>query len=453
MKQIYALLSPAGAHVPAASLRGPWAERVADSWIGEVRVGVHDTVRTLLDRQPRFSISEAEPGAALLVSPTTAGGRALLAGPGGAGIADAIGGYAGWAREQAGGTHVIHEVALSTSNRGFAANTMRNILAGPQGARYHPPLAPTPAATRALQRAVVEDGAYGVLRLGGANHEMGRIAVGPGLSRKLIKAGQDTASDGARRELSYALRHEGQHAVTPFLEGEQLQWLEEAQADLFTRAPGSAARLAQLVPAFARSTGADGWTTQPLRGYPRQVAALRGMLDLAGIDTSTAAGIESARTLLQGGAIEDAPAKLAAAVRAAHPAVHMDPETLATRLVAIDGSAAKLRALQRDLGIRSNVGTRADRDVLLASWRTPLLGTATLGSALGAATMGTGTYHRSRGGDLVPHKDAIVGAAALGAAAWMHHGGMDVRAVLPLALLGTGAVGGQVAGSVGSLSS
>jgi hypothetical protein len=66
--------------------------------------------------------------------------------------------------------------------------------------------------------------------------------------------------------------------------------------------------------------------------------------------------------------------------------------------------------------------------------------------------MGSGTWKRSRGGDLLPHKDALVGVAALGAAAWMHHGGMDVRATLPMTLLGGGAVGGQLAGTVASLS-
>lgn len=454
--RLYRLLSAVDAPELPGMLRGRWADTFRTSWIGDVKTSRSTTVRSLIEQQPRFRIEGTGALSSRAIIGETRAASELLHGRNGARLERALRGYLGVLDAQSGST-TVHNIAFSTSSRGFAVNSMLNIYEGTSGARLRIPGTRDNAVATEIRKAIREDGALWPLRLGGANHEEGRITLGTAISKQFLSLVEEKGLaripyEGKRRSrnASYILMHEGQHAVTPIISQSDMKMMrfEEALADVITRWEGVTAELRSKLGFPQTTASAQDWVTQPLQGYARYAANMRGILELAGINTSGRAGLADARALLQNQDAAATPIQIARTMIAHNNLSGVDETVLAGQIVdaAIDRKA--LRAMKQELGISESVSDRMHRAVLLRSARHPLVAAGIGGSAMLGYQTGNKTQGRVRGGNFVPRPlDAASGAlfTLIGVAGLRMH---EPRMVIPAALYGAGLV---VGGSVGAV--
>jgi hypothetical protein len=149
------------------------------------------------------------------------------------------------------------------------------------------------------------------------------------------------------------LLHELDHVGTPKQpETAHLDWLREGRAEAFARWPGR-------VPAAGRTLGLDvprgvgRWADED-GPYQHEVAAVRALLRMAGVDTRRAADFRDARSLI--GTVDETKlaAKLASTVAKRHATSATEAKELRSKVralvnsrIAPDGSHANPRPVQR----------------------------------------------------------------------------------------------------------
>ncbi|MCW2926852.1 MAG: hypothetical protein JWM86_820 [Thermoleophilia bacterium] len=166
------------------------------------------------------------------------------------------------------------------------------------------------------------------------------------------------------------LLHELNHVSSPRPHGAaRLDWLSEANAETLARWPGQVRRAGETlgIPVPAR---VGRWFDDEGRPYQEEVDALRGLLRLAGIDTSRIGSFSRAERLLNGTPEDRLPAKLAKLIADRHTTNVADERALARRIeriivkeIAPDGSNARARpveALRAELEGRHVVRFRHD---------------------------------------------------------------------------------------------
>jgi hypothetical protein len=389
------------------------------------------------------------------VEGVTEGARTLLKSPNGARIEQAVKGLV-LSLDGAGGANELGTVSLSTNSKGFALNTLLNVADGSRGAKLRVPEAADPVVGAQVASAIRSDGRMWMLRLGGANAEQGRLAIGHDASKSLLSAVNDAAAGKtgilARRKgdaITYLLRHEGEHAIssTLALERRMLRF-EEAVADTLARWPGTVAQTAKSIGIAHSKPSRLDWVRQPFKGYVDYAGNMRSVLELAGVNTFDVKSRPLAANLLQATRAEAGVARaLATEIVARHGQRAGTVEQVTERVIdaAIDRPA--LRKLAKDLGqpdaLRAMQQTR--RDTVIGMALDPLGAVALLGTAgRGYLQFGDNRDRIADGGSPLDGSLAldagIVGGAVLGA----RMGG--IRLALPIGLLAAGALGGTAVG-------
>ncbi|MCW2923590.1 MAG: hypothetical protein JWM98_994 [Thermoleophilia bacterium] len=150
------------------------------------------------------------------------------------------------------------------------------------------------------------------------------IHLGPIKSEPFVQYVRGDSSPATVEGLTRSIKtllHEIAHIVTPRMKDERdVRWLSEGIAETWARWPGNIDAAAErmgvpVVKDFHTVLDAEN------EKYPEQVRALRGLLQLAGIDTNDAAQLKEFEGLCQTVNVGDVPRRLAERIDARFPGI------------------------------------------------------------------------------------------------------------------------------------
>jgi hypothetical protein len=282
---------------------------LADEWtplLMERRLGKHGAFQQLLDSQLRFRIVG---DGAFLDRQVVADSPIAQTVIGRPEIQQAIRGVMGTI-DAAMGAKQLDGITFSYDEAGFIANRAVQAMVGKE---------PSVAAYReAIGTATTHVLGYHAVRAGNWIH------LGPEKSRPFVEFFRGSRSPETVEGLSRSIKtllHEIAHVVTPRKTDERdLRWLSEGIAETWARWPGNINATAKrmgtpVVDDFHKVIDAEN------EKYPEQVRALRGLLQLAGIDTTDPKALSTFEELCQAVDVSAVPRLLAERIDARFPGI------------------------------------------------------------------------------------------------------------------------------------
>ncbi|MCW2927792.1 MAG: hypothetical protein JWM86_1760, partial [Thermoleophilia bacterium] len=282
---------------------------LGDDWhafLGTHRLGKHGSFQELLDQQLRFRIVGDGPFVDRQVVGDGPVAQSVIGRPE---IQRAIRGAMGTI-DAARGAKELDGITFSYDEAGFVANrAVQAMIDKPATlANYH----------EAVGAAASHVMGYHAVRAGNWIH------LGPEKSAPFVAHFRGDASEATVEGMSRSIKtllHEIAHVVTPRQTNEKpYRWLSEAIAETWARWPGNIDAAAQRMgtpvkPNFHTVIDAEN------EKYPQQVLALRGLLQLAGIDTNSPKALAAFEDLCQTVDVSEVPLLLARRIDERFPGI------------------------------------------------------------------------------------------------------------------------------------